>query len=154
MENTLNSNNGPSNVDVSNQDVKFAKKLAQENDLKKILRALFDLTKKQIECYLIIRKCQDPSICVNHLVGLMSSERSIVQKHMKVLFNKGLITRESVTLNEYSELCASQNRKKNERQSNRGYLFVYNSISNEDLQNKIDTMMDTWRRSCRDFLST
>jgi predicted transcriptional regulator len=139
------------NVEINNPEAEAGKFTEQEEHIKKILRALFDLTKKQIECYLIIRKCQDPSICVNHLVGLMVSERSIIQKHMKVLFNKGLITRESVTLNKYSELCASQNRKQSLRQNNRGYLFVYNSISNQELQDKIDMKMDTWKQSIIDW---
>ena len=117
-----------------------------------ILRSLFDLTKKQIECYLMMRKNQDPNICVNHLVGLMESERSIIQKHMKVLFNKGLISRESVTLTKYNELCSSQKRKDSERQSNRGYLFMYNSISNEELQEKIIAKLETWKISCQEFL--
>jgi len=141
------------NVDMNNPEADSGKFTEQEEHIKKILRALFDLTKKQVECYLIIRKCQDPSICVNHLVGLMSSERSIIQKHMKILFEKGLIKRESKTLNEYSELCASQNRKESERQNNRGYLYVYNSISNQELQDKIDMKMDTWKQSIIDWNS-
>ena len=144
---------GVFNVEIINPESEAGKFIEKEEHIKKILRSLFDLTKKQIECYLIIRKCQDPSICVNHLVGLMVSERSIIQKHMKVLFNKGLITRESVTLNQYSELCASQNRKESERQNNRGYLFVYNSISNQELQDKIDMKMDTWKQSIIDWNS-
>ena len=143
-----------SNVDVNNLEATSVNATAQDEHIKIILRALFDLTKKQIECYLIIRKCLLPSICVNRLVGLMTSERSIIQKHMKVLFNKGLITRESVTLNEYSELCASQNRKDSNRQSNRGYLFVYNSISNEELQEKVYLKMDEWKESLLNYFSS
>ena len=142
------------NVEIDNPEAKSGKFTEQEEHIKKILRALFDLTKKQIECYLIIRKCQDPSICVNHLVGLMTSERSIIQKHMKVLFNKELITRKSVTLTEYNKECFSQNRKDLERQSNRGYLFVYNAISNQELQERIDMMIDTWKQSLSSYFSS
>ena len=142
------------NVDVKSPKSEQDKYSLQEEDIRKILRALFDLTKKQIECFLLIRRCQDPSVCVNYLVGLMESERSIVQKHMKVLFNKGLITRESKTLSEYSALCASQNQPENVRHSTRGYLFVYNAISNKNLQEKIDTTLDTWKLSCQEFLTS
>jgi len=146
--------NNTLNVDVKSPKPEPDKFSVQEEDTRKILRALFDLTKKQIECFLIIRKCQNPSICVNHLVGLMESERSIVQKHMKVLFDKGLITRESKTLSEYSDLCSSQNQPENARQSYRGYLFVYNAISNKDLQEKVEMTLETWKLSCQEFLKS
>ena len=64
------------------------------------LKSIFELTKKQLDCFLTLRLKKSPGSCIKNLVDNTKSERSIIQKHLKVLREKGLVIRDSVSLTE------------------------------------------------------
>jgi len=115
------------------------------------LKAIFELTNKQVDCFLTLRLKKKTGSCIKNLVDNTNSERSIIQKHLKILLEKGLVMRESVSLSEFSTRCQEHDID-NQIKTNKGYLYIYSSISNEDLLEKINETLEDWKNLLKDFL--
>jgi len=115
------------------------------------LKAIFELTNKQVDCFLTLRLKKQTGSCIKNLVDNTNSERSIIQKHLKVLLEKGLVIRESVSLTEFNVRCQEHDID-NQIKTNKGYLYIYSSISNEELLNKINETLEDWKNILKDFL--
>jgi len=115
------------------------------------LKAIFELTNKQLNCFLILRIKKKTGSCIKNLVDNTNSERSIIQKHLKVLLEKGLVVRESVSLSEFNIRC-QENDIDNKIKTNKGYLFIYASISDEELLAKIKETLEEWKNILKGFL--
>jgi len=115
------------------------------------LKAIFELTNKQVDCFLTLRLKKETGSCIKNLVDNTNSERSIIQKHLKVLLEKGLVMRESVSLTEFNIRC-QEHKIDNQIKTNKGYLYIYSSISNEDLLEKINERLEDWKNLLKDFL--
>ncbi len=118
-----------------------------------ILRKSLDLSKKQLECYLNILELQGKGICILKLTHHMSSERSIIQKNLKILMDKKLIYRKSVTLTEFRKLCVDMNQNEFMPKSNKGYLYIYYPIEIQDLQKCIEEILENWKNQINIFFS-
>lgn len=116
------------------------------------LKAIFELTNKQLNCFLTLRIKENTGSCIKNLVENTNSERSIIQKHLKVLLEKGLVIRESVSLSEFNIRC-QENDIDNQIKTNKGYLFIYASISDEELLEKINETLEDWKNILKVFLS-
>ena len=124
----------------------------EENPLvSSTLKAIFDLTNKQLDCFLTLRIKKNTGSCIKNLVENTNSERSIIQKHLKVLLEKGLVIRESVSLSEFNIRC-QENDIDNKIKTNKGYLFIYASISDEELLTKINETLAEWKSILKGFL--
>ena len=124
----------------------------EENPLvSSTLKAIFDLTNKQLDCFLTLRIKKNTGSCIKNLVENTNSERSIIQKHLKVLLEKGLVIRESVSLSEFNIRC-QENDIDNKIKTNKGYLFIYASISDEELLAKINETLKEWKNILKGFL--
>lgn len=116
----------------------------QRKRFKRILQAAFGLTKKQIHVFNQIRDCANRETCVINLVQMMNSERSIIQKYLKVLMKKKLITRRSVTLSEFTERCQKNDREDIVPSTNKGYLYLYTPIPDDQLIQRIREITNGW----------
>lgn len=121
-------------------------------DLNQILKSVFLITKKQCEIMNLIRKAKERGTCINNLVFSLNSERSIIQKQLKVLLNKELITRRSVSLSEFQDICRINNMSKLMPKCNKGYLYLYYPLSNQELKEKIENKLANWQTILKNFL--
>jgi predicted transcriptional regulator len=136
------------NVSISPSLLEF-----EENPLVfSTLKAIFELTNKQLNCFLTLRIKKKTGSCIKNLVENTNSERSIIQKHLKVLLEKGLVIRESVSLSEFNIRCKEHDID-NQIKTNKGYLFIYASISDEELLEKINEKLEDWKNILKDFLN-
>lgn len=115
------------------------------------LKAIFELTKKQLDCFLTLRLKKKPGSCIKNLVDNTNSERSIIQKHLKVLREKGLVIRDSVSLTEFNKRCEDYNID-NKINTNKGYLYIYSAIPDEDILDKINGILKEWKKNLENFL--
>jgi len=126
-------------LNIEKENVKFSK-------TDRIFRSLFGLTKKQSECFKKIRNINKSGVCISYLGEHMGDvDRSVVQKQVKVLFDKGLIDRKQVTLAEFREIC-EKDKIQQTAATDRGYLYLYEPLSKEKLLKKANSKMDSWRR--------
>ena len=126
-------------------DLEVEKVKVEFSEADLVIRALFGLTKKQAECFKKIYNISKAGVCISYLGEHMGDvDRSVVQKQVKVLFDKGLINRKQVTLAEFREICE---RDKNQHSSStdRGYLYLYEPLSKSELIKKANAKMDSWR---------
>ncbi len=136
------------NVSINQSLVEF-----EENPLVfSTLKAIFELTNKQLDCFLTLRIKKKAGSCIKNLVENTNSERSIIQKHLKVLLEKGLVIRESVSLSEFNTRCQEHNIE-NQIKTNKGYLYIYASISDEELLAKIYKTLEEWKNILKVYLS-
>ncbi len=115
------------------------------------LKSIFELTKKQLDCFLTLRLKKKPGSCIKILVDNTNSERSIIQKYLKVLLEKGLVIRDSVSLTEFNKRC-EEYKLDNKISTNKGYLYIYSTISDEDLLKKINITLEKWKKNLKKFL--
>ena len=136
------------NVSINQSLVEF-----EENPLVfSTLKAIFELTNKQLDCFLTLRIKKNAGSCIKNLVDNTNSERSIIQKHLKVLLEKGLVVRESVSLSEFNMRC-QEHHIENQIKTNKGYLYIYASISDEELLTKIYKTLEDWKNILKVYLS-
>lgn len=115
------------------------------------LKAIFELTNKQLDCFLTLRLKKKTGSCIKNLVDNTKSERSIIQKHLKVLLERGLVIRDSVSLTEFNKRCEDYNIE-NKMNTNKGYLYIYSAISDEDILDKINGKLEEWKKNLENFL--
>jgi len=115
------------------------------------LKAIFELTNKQLDCFLTLRLKKKTGSCIKNLVDNTKSERSIIQKHLKVLLERGLVIRDSVSLTEFNKRCEDYNID-NKMNTNKGYLYIYSAISDEDILDKINGKLEEWKKNLENFL--
>ncbi len=115
------------------------------------LKAIFELTNKQLDCFLTLRLKKKTGSCIKNLVDNTKSERSIIQKHLKVLLERGLVIRDSVSLTEFNKRCEDYNID-NKMNTNKGYLYIYSAISDEDILDKINGILKEWKKNLENFL--
>jgi len=70
---------------------------------------------------------------------------------LKVLLEKGLVIRESVSLSEFNIRCQEHDID-NQIKTNKGYLYIYASISDGELLEKINETLKRWKNILKDFL--
>ncbi|UYP48214.1 hypothetical protein NEF87_004499 [Candidatus Lokiarchaeum ossiferum] len=119
-----------------------------------IIRHVFNLSKKQLECFMNIVEMENSGTCILNLVDVMDSERSIIQKNLKVLMKKGLVERKSVTLTEFKERCTLNNREDISPKTNKGYLYIYSPLSSKELTSKIESILSRWNTTISEYFST
>ena len=136
----MNSSISPSLIEIEENPLVFS-----------TLKAIFELTNKQLNCFLTLRIKKETGSCIKNLVDNINSERSIIQKHLKVLLEKGLVIRESVSLSEFNIRCQEHDID-NQIKTNKGYLYIYASISDEELLEKINETLERWRNILKGFL--
>ena len=118
-----------------------------------IIQHVFNLSKKQVECFMNILEMEEKGTCILNLVGILESERSIVQKNLKSLMEKGLVVRKSVTLTEFKEMCVSNNNLNFKPKTNKGYLYIYQPISSIRLKQMISSSLKEWDDIISEYLS-
>jgi predicted transcriptional regulator len=122
-------------------------------EIKKIIQVVFNLTKKQLKIFLKLREIRSQGSCVMKLETCLGSERSIIQKHLKILINKKIVSRESVTLSEFKERCV-ETMERDEKvipTTKKGYRYIYYPISDSELVKEITTKLDAWKKTIQTF---
>ncbi len=119
-----------------------------------IIRRVFDLSKKQLECFMNILEMENSGTCIINLVDVMDSERSIIQKNLKTLMQKGLVERKSVTLAEFKDRCTKNNREDIKPKTNKGYLYIYAPISSPQLISRIQSTLNGWDNVISEYFSS
>ena len=109
-------------------DPEETEKIVIENcDLSSLLGSLYTLNESQILLFSKILKY--PNICIHYLEFMTDLKNNAIQKNLKVLLDKGLIERESVSLAEFKERCINQEQGgfhlPLDIKNDRGYLFLY-----------------------------
>lgn len=128
-------------------DLKLEKEKVVFTKVDLIIRDLFGLTKKQTECFKKVQNINKAGVCISFLGDKMGGvDRSVVQKQVKVLFEKGLISRKQVTLAEFREIC-ERDKTEHTSTTDRGYLYLYEPLSKEELFNKANEKMNSWRKT-------
>ena len=135
-------------MNIMQEDVSLIK---MRKRFTKIIRAVFGLTKKQMQVFNQMRECANRETCVMNIVHLMESERSIIQKYLKILMKKKLISRRSVTLSEFTERCQKNNREDIIPSTNKGYLYLYTPISDEELFDRIKQKTKNWIKEVKSY---
>ena len=123
-----------------------------ELSAKLIIRRVFNLSKKQLECFLQLLETAESGTCIRNLESQLDSERSIVQKYLKILLQKGLVKRKAISLQEFKEKCITNSRVDLEPRNIRGYLYIYQPINVERLLQKIRETTDSWNYKMKEFL--
>jgi predicted transcriptional regulator len=116
-----------------------------------ILQKLFDLTGKQQQLLEILIQHGSDGICIYHLVNLMQSERSLVQKQLTALLKKNLIERRRVTLNQFNDRCLTRDSPENQRPSDKGYLYLYFVRTPEELFRMAIEKLQEWEAKLNQF---
>jgi len=75
------------------------------------------------------------------LTEVLDKDRSSIQRALQKLIGRNVITRESVSLKEFSEL------KGFEESHKRGYLFVYIAKNLEEIKDQFKDLLDKWYKS-------
>ena len=117
-----------------------------------IIRSVFGLSKKQLECFLRLRDAKKTGTCITNLVGILGSERSLIQKQLKVLIESQLVEREKVSLLEFREKCVASQMSELMPKTNKGYLYIYSPISDEKLQETINQALQKWEATINEFM--
>ena len=96
-------------------------------DLSTLLGSLYGLNESQILLFSKILKY--PNICIHFLEFMTELKNNAIQKNLKVLLDKGLIERKSVSLAEFKARCMNQEtrgfRLPVDIKNDRGYLYLY-----------------------------
>ncbi len=124
----------------------------QRKNFDRIIRSVFGLTKKQMLVFNQIRECANRETCVVNLVQMMNSERSIIQKYLKVLMKKQLIFRRSVTLNEFTERCRLNQREDIAPSTSKGYLYLYTPLPDEKIVERMREITTDWIQKMDKYL--
>lgn len=149
-------------IDVEDEQLEFQKighkelqekfQDAHEKELGRIIKSLFGLTKSQVACFLKLRSMGTEGTCVQNLVTQTSSERSVEQKKLKHLLNRGLVTREQLKLAAFEKRCSQNQRDDLSPGTTKGYLFIYSAISDQALLEKITGIMDGWQEFLKNLI--
>lgn len=126
--------------------------VASSQAIQKIFKSAFGLTKKQSECLYKLYEMEGVSTCIMNLVDKLESERSLIQKTLKVLHRRGFVERKQVTLTEFQNLCFKNKHEDMSPSTNRGYLYVYNPIPKEALLQKLVEITTSWQSQLGNFL--
>ncbi|MHA1149722.1 MAG: hypothetical protein ACTSR8_15920 [Promethearchaeota archaeon] len=113
-------------------------------ELQYILGSLFNLTRAQSKLLIKLLSYGEQNFCINQLKFNSESGRSTLQKYLKVLLHKGLVSREAKTLKEFREICVEVDLDDN-CESNKGYLYIYRVISLENLMKKAEEVWKEWK---------
>lgn len=131
-------------------DMKDSRKI---HKLEKILRSVFGLTNKEVECFMKLRGFGSDGTCVQNLTIETKTDRSVEQKKLNKLFRLGLIYRDQLTLGQFRSRCSQINREDLAPSTKKGYLYVYRAISDAELFKKIQIITNQWLDSLKnDFL--
>lgn len=124
-----------------------------ETRFKKILRSIFSLTNSQVECFEKIRQLGQEGTCVQNLAIQSESERSVEQKKLKILLKKGLIVREALSLSDFQHRCSLKDRDDLAPGTKKGYLYIYRTITDEELLEKLNQTTQKWASFMQSHLS-
>ncbi|MHA1729039.1 MAG: hypothetical protein ACTSWY_09930 [Promethearchaeota archaeon] len=122
----------------------FTEKKKTEIDINQLLHYLFglsDLEVKIVESLLFIKQCgtNSPGTCISMLVKELDRDRSLVQRSLSKLMRYGIVSRGKKTMKEFIEICRDSGIEETTTNATnpRGYLYIYNAISNENLKKKM-----------------
>lgn len=118
-----------------------------------IIMKLFNLSQKQAECFIQLRRYADSGTCITNIVGDMQSERSLVQKQLKFLLKQKLVVRKSVTLTEFQERCRIHKRIDLMPTQKKGYLYLYSPISDDEIIMLAEATWQNWKIKLQDHFS-
>ena len=76
-------------------------------------------------------------ICIQMITTTLPIERSIAQKILKSLMEKGLIERRSITLADFNTYCARFAQTQLIKKNDKGCLFLYKPLSKNDFLEKL-----------------
>ncbi|MCP4762664.1 MAG: hypothetical protein GY870_12865 [archaeon] len=104
--------------------------------LKDSLKIIYGIT--DLECEIInFLLSEQKFICMKALESSISRPRTTIQRCLSNLIENKLIFREKRNLNEYIEICAENGLDSFIPSTDRGYRFVYKSITKENLKKQL-----------------
>jgi hypothetical protein len=128
-------------------------------NLSVLLGSLYGLNESQI--LLFSKILRYPSICIHYLEFMTDLKNNAIQKNLKVLLDKGLIMRDSVSLAEFKDRCMKAQpgrlRIPIDIKNERGYLFLYRAKPIEQLLSQfqeklidIETQIEEFKKIYRE----
>lgn len=127
---------------------------SEEKLFRIVLQAVFQISNKQLDCFFQIRNLSQSRTCILNLVQKLRSERSLVQKQIKTLLDRGLIIRDAVSLSEFKAHCIESGQTDLEPKSNKGYLYLYSALPDSVLLQKIKTSLNGWANFIETYLNS
>ncbi|MHA1776340.1 MAG: hypothetical protein DRO88_02335 [Promethearchaeia archaeon] len=121
------------------------------HEFEQILRSVFHLTKKDVECFMKLRKFGSDGTCVQNLTNQTNTDRSVEQKKLNKLRELGLVTRVQLTLSQFQDRCSQNQREELAPSTKKGYLYVYRTIPDSELYEKIQNTTTDWLKILRDI---
>jgi len=104
-------------------------------DLEFIARWIYSLNDLDIKIFLfLLNQCE--KCCIKFITEKFQKERSVIQRSLNKLSRFNLIKKIKVTLNEHRKIC--KNLINEDSVPERGYLYMYQSITLEELKSKLN----------------
>ena len=125
--------------------------------LANILQSVFEITPLQYQFYQKLQalyfEMQNnlDGICIQMITTTLPIERSIAQKILKSLMEKGLIERRSITLADFNTYCARFAQTQLIKKNDKGCLFLYKPLSKNDFLEKAKAILQNWSQKIDQF---
>ena len=107
--------------------ISFACKIIQIED---IIRCSFDINKTQYETLIFLGKLDKP-LTISEIASQLHKDRTTIQKAVKVLFDKQLLMRRQMNLD------------------NGGYTYYYTVKDRKKIKKQILGLIDSWSESAK-----
>jgi predicted transcriptional regulator len=125
-----------------------------------ILQSVFEITPLQYQFYQKLQALYSgmqnnlDGICIQMITTTFPIERSVAQKILKILMEKGLIERHSITLADFNTCCAQFAQTQLIKKNDKGCLFLYKPLSKNDSLEKAKAILQNWSQKIDQFFKT
>jgi predicted transcriptional regulator len=106
---------------------------------RKLFKCILGLNKLESDVFAYLLKNKNAG--TSELKKVLRMDRSSIQRALQSLLELNLITRNQMSLKDYSEIKNLSNSK------NRGYLYVYNAKDLSFIKSELKELLDLWYRS-------
>lgn len=128
-------------IDHINQKMLEEKEVFKSNQLFNCILGLNNL-ETNIFSYLL----QNENVSTGELTNVLQMDRSSIQRALQDLNELNIITRQSMSMKEYSE------QKDLEDQKTRGYLYVYNGKDLDSIKQEFKKLLDKWYKRMERYI--
>lgn len=112
---------------MNSPKVSFACKIIKIED---VVRCSFDINKTQYDILMLLSRSKEP-LTISEIASKLGKDRTTVQKAVKVLYDKQLITRRQMNLD------------------NGGYTYYYLMKDKENSKKQIIKLIDEWAEEAK-----
>lgn len=113
---------------------------------KKLFNCILGLNDLETQIFAYLLNHQD--VGTSELTDFFEMDRSSIQRALQSLYDMNLISRESMSLKEYSSLKSLKHLKK------RGYLYVYNANDIKEIKKRMKFLLKKWFESMSHYIDS